>query len=118
MHMSLVKPQDPDSRQSDVESESAPLLAHANDHESEVPHTRTQTPISKQDADSIQESLRLRSQYNQTSSGSSHEVEGRILIAEERRRAERELVRKLDHRLMPCLVVIFIMNSVSSKWNP
>ncbi|KZT39296.1 MFS general substrate transporter [Sistotremastrum suecicum HHB10207 ss-3] len=101
------------TRESDVESESAPLLANANDHESETAFADTQTPVSKQDADSVEERVRFRDQHDETGSGSNHEVEGRVLIAEERRRAERELVRKLDHRLMPCLVVIFIMNYVS-----
>jgi hypothetical protein len=41
-------------------------------------------------------------------------VEGRLLPDHERSVAERNLVRKLDKRLMPCIFIIYIMNYVSS----
>jgi hypothetical protein len=45
-------------------------------------------------------------------------VEGRDakLLGTLRRAAEQELVRKLDMRLVPTLVVIFIMNYIDVRW--
>ena len=39
-------------------------------------------------------------------------IEGRLLRGDERVVTERKLVRKLDMRLLPCIVLIFIMNYV------
>lgn len=41
-----------------------------------------------------------------------HDEDGELLLPEHREQAERKLVRKLDFRLLPTIILIFILNYI------
>jgi hypothetical protein len=90
---------------SSQESLLAPLIPKSDDLAADEMGTDPETRSDHKRGDSIQE-------IENTSGDDNHSIEGRLLLDHERVVAERKLVRKLDTRLLPCIVVIFIMNYV------
>jgi hypothetical protein len=91
---------------SSQESLLAPLIPKLHDAETDNMGIDPETGSNSKRDDSIRE-------IDDSSGDDQHSIEGRLLLDHERVVAEKKLVRKLDSRLLPCIVAIFIMNYVS-----
>ena len=52
--------------------------------------------------------------HKESESG-SHDNDGVLLEDDKRASAERQLLKKLDHRLLPTIIVIYIMNFIDVR---